>query len=125
MQEWGIRILLMVVAIGHLLPLAGVLGAEKLGTLYGVRLEDPSLEILMRHRAVLFGLLGAFLLYAVFQPGLRPLAFLAALVSILSFLCLAWSADHYNTALRKVVIGDVIAMAALAGAALLHYLKPG
>ena len=54
--------LLILVGIIHLLPVSGVLGVERLAVLYGITLEEPNLEILMRHRSVLFGLLGLFLL---------------------------------------------------------------
>jgi hypothetical protein len=52
--------MLTVVGIIHQLPLTGVLSVSRLQVLYGVTITDPNLEILMRHRAVLFGILGAF-----------------------------------------------------------------
>jgi hypothetical protein len=77
----AVAALLIVAAIIHLLPLAGVLGAERFPALYGVSVTDPNLQILLRHRALLFGLLGLFLLYAAFQPAVQPLALVAGLVS--------------------------------------------
>ncbi|MDG9922512.1 MULTISPECIES: phosphopantetheine adenylyltransferase [unclassified Pseudomonas] len=115
-----IALLLLVAGIIHLLPLAGVLGGERLNTLYGLALDEPNLQILMRHRAVLFGLLGAFLLAAAFIPGLRTLALLGGLLSVISFLLLAWSAPLYNEALRRVVVADWVALACLLLALLLH-----
>ena len=67
--------MLIVVAIIHLLPLMGVLGGTRLNALYGIPLDEPNLAILMRHRAVLFGLLGAFFLYEAFRPALQPAEF--------------------------------------------------
>lgn len=61
--------MLFIVGVIHLLPLSGVLGAERLGLLYGLQFHEPNLAILMRHRAVLFGLLGAFFIAAAFQPS--------------------------------------------------------
>ena len=104
---------LIVVAIIHLLPLAGVLGGERLGALYGIRLDEPNLAILMRHRAVLFGMLGVFLLYAAFRPAFQLVALVAGFVSVLSFLCLAWSVGGYNAQVGRVVIADVVALAFL------------
>ena len=49
---------LVLVGLIHLLPLSGVLSADQLASLYGLSFSEPNLAILMRHRAVLFGLLG-------------------------------------------------------------------
>lgn len=108
-----IAALLILAGIIHLLPLAGVLGAERLATLYGLPFQEPNLLLLMRSRAVLFGLLGALLVYAALRPALQPLALFGGLVSVLSFLSLAWSSPGYNAALRRVVIADWLALAAL------------
>jgi hypothetical protein len=70
---------LIVAGLIHLLPLPGVLGSERLTTLYGLSFSESNLAILMRHRAVLFGLLGVVLIVAAFRPMLRTLAFLAGL----------------------------------------------
>ncbi len=62
--------LLIVVGVIHLLPLVGVIGPEKLSALYGIQIADPNLAILMRHRAILFGLFGIFMCYAAFPTFL-------------------------------------------------------
>ena len=104
-----IAVMLGIVGVIHLLPLAGVLGAERLTTLYGIAFTEPNLVILMRHRAVLFCLLGGYLLYAAFQPAHQRIALLAAWISVGSFLFFAWQAGGYNAAIAKVVWVDVIA----------------
>jgi len=104
---------LILAGIIHLLPLPGLLGAAKLTALYGLDLSEPNLSILMRHRAVLFGLLGSFLVYAAFKPSLQPLAFVAAFVSVVSFLLLAWSSGGYNTQVGRVVTADLVALVVL------------
>lgn len=105
--------MLVVVAIIHLLPLSGVSGSERLAALYGLSFGEPNLAILMRHRAVLFGLLGAFFLLAAFRPGLQGIAFAGGFASVLSFLYLAWSTGSYNSQIARVVAADVIALACL------------
>jgi len=115
--------LLVLVGIIHLLPASGMLGAERLNLLYGVSLGDSNLVILMRHRAVLFGLLGLFMIYAAFKPSLQPLAFLAGFVSVVSFMAIAWSVGGYNEAIRKVVIADVVAVIALFIAVILYTVR--
>lgn len=105
---------LLIVAVIHLLPLVGVLGAPRLTALYGISFDDANLAILMRHRAVLFGLLGTFLAFAAFRPTVQPLAFLAGFASVLSFLYLAWSVGGYNAQMGRVFIADVVALVCLA-----------
>ena len=117
---------LLVVGVIHLLPLAGVLGAERVAALYNVSIQDPNLAILMRHRAVLFGLLGGFLVAAAFLPALQTAAFIAGFVSVVSFLALAWSTAGYNAAIGRVVAADLVALACLvAGAAAAWWARSG
>ena len=108
-----IAVMLGSVGVIHLLALAGVLGADRLSILYGLRFDEPNLIILMRHRAVLFGLLGAYLLFAAFQPAHQRIALIAAWFSVASFLSLALAADSYNAAIARVFWMDVIAAACL------------
>ena len=108
-----ISVLLVVVGVIHLLPVTGVLGAERLVVLYDTSIPDPNLEVLMRHRAVLFGLLGGFLIAAAFLPAAQPAAIGAGLVSVVSFLLLARPTDAINEALMRVVIADWVALACL------------
>ncbi len=115
--------MLVVVAIIHLLPVSGVLGGARLAGLYGIAVDDPNLAILMRHRAVLFGLLGLFILYAAFRPELQVLAFVAGFVSVLSFIYLAWATGGYNPQIGRVFSADVVALVCLTiGAAAYAYL---
>jgi hypothetical protein len=108
-----VTVTLVVVAVIHLLPLSGVLSAERLTALYGISFNEPNLEIVMRHRAVLFGLLGVFLLHAAFQPSIQLLAFIAAFASVISFLCLAWSVGNYNAQVGRVFTADIVALSCL------------
>lgn len=112
--------MLVVVAIIHLMPLSGVLSSERLGALYGLPFDEPNLAILMRHRAVLFGLLGAFLLVAAFRPSLQTLAFVAGFVSVGSFLWLARSVGGYNAEIARIVTADVVALVCLVVGAAAH-----
>ncbi len=112
-MRYLISAMLVVVAIIHLLPLSGVLGGERLSALYGLAFTDANLSILMRHRAVLFGLLGLFLLYAAFQPAYQIAAFIAGFISVVSFLWLAWSTGGYNAQIARVFTADIVAFICL------------
>lgn len=105
--------MLLVAGVIHLLPLSGVLGGERLAALYGLPFSEPDLEILMRHRAVLFGLLGAFLVLAAFKPAFQTIAYLGGFISVVSFLFIAWSVGGYNQQVARVFIVDVVALVCL------------
>ena len=125
MPEKVITVLLIVVAVIHIIPLSGFAGVARLESLYGVPVSGSNMEILMRHRAVLFGILGVFFAYAAFTPSLQPLAFIAAFVTLASFFYLAFSVGEYNAAIRKIVIGDIVAALSLLGAVIIYYTKSG
>jgi hypothetical protein len=77
----------------------------------------------MRHRAVLFGLLGAFFIYAAFEQAFQPIAFVAGFVSVLSFMGIARQVGSYNTAVRRVFLADVVALISLSVAVVLYCLR--
>lgn len=112
-MKYLINSMLGIVGIIHLLPLSGVLGSAQLFSLYQVELNDPNLVILMRHRAVLFGILGAFIIYAVYKPTLHIPAIIGGLVSVISFLVLSMSEPEYNASVLKIIYADVVAFGCL------------
>ncbi len=124
MRSKAITLSLLVVAVIHLLPVLGFLGGDQLAALYGIEVNDSNLEILLRHRAMLFGILGVFIGFSAFRPALQPIAFWAAFVSIVSFFYVAFSADSFNDAIRRVVVADVVALLALALAVVLYSRGP-
>jgi len=116
--KWIVPSMLVLVALIHLLPVVGVLGVSKMEGAYGVSIEGPDLAVLMRHRALMFGVLGGFMLVAVFVPALQPWALLLALLSAGGFTVLAWSTPGHNASLARVAMVDVAAVVfALAGLA--------
>jgi len=99
-------LVLLVVALIHLAPGVGVLSSARLRQLYGVAPQDPTLLLLMRHRAVLFAILGAGFFAAAFQPGLHGPALLAAAAALGSFLTLAGRGTTRTAHIRRLVAID-------------------
>ncbi|RXT46141.1 hypothetical protein B6S44_25205 [Bosea sp. Tri-44] len=104
---------LAIAGIINLLPTIGVAGVGWLRSLYGFEIANPDLEILLRHRALLFGIVGALLLAAALRPGLRDVAVLVAGASMASFIVIALLVGGYGPAIRKVVIADIVGLLAL------------
>lgn len=117
-----VTVSLVIVGIIHVLPLVGVLGAERLATLYGIQINDPNLEILMRHRAVLFGILGVTFLYAAFRPKFQLFALIAGFVSVNSFLWLVQVSGNFNEQVQGVFFADVVALVSLIVGAIAWYM---
>jgi hypothetical protein len=119
-MKHAISLILVLVGLINAFPLIGALGAETLASLYGLAIDDPSLLVLMRHRAVLLGLVGGYLIVAAFRPALRPSALVLGFASMLSFIALAYSVGGINAAVQRVALIDVVACVLLVGATVLH-----
>jgi len=114
---------LLIAGLIHLLPSIGALSTSRLEMLYGIAVAEPNLEVLMRHRAFLFGILGVFFVVAAFTPALRGAAFAVGLASVSSFVFLAWSISGYNVQLSRVVTADILAFALLLSGSAMHVLR--
>jgi hypothetical protein len=120
-MERVISVLFILAGLINLYPIIGVSGSNTLTSLYGIAFQEPNLLILMRHRAILLGLIGLFLIVAAFEPDLQSPAFSIGLVSMLSFVVIALMEGGFNSKLNTVVVADVIASILLAAAALLRW----
>jgi hypothetical protein len=109
-------LLFLAAALINLAPMIGVTSAARLEAAYEVTLGDPNLVILMRHRALLFGAVGAALVVAAFHAPFRNFATGVGLVSMLSFVVIALLVGEYNERLRRVAMLDVLGSVLLVGA---------
>ena len=116
-------ILLLIVGIINFLPVLGVVSADRLAHAYGIDLFGNDLVILLRHRAILFGVLGGFIIYSVFVPAYQPPAMVMAAVAMVGYVVLMHSVGNYNQELYRVMLVDYLGIACLAAAAALRFLR--
>ncbi len=113
----------------NFLPTIGVLGSHELQSLYGVSITDPNEVLMMRHRAVLFGVVGGMLGGAVMWKRWRPLSSVVGLSSMASYVLLVASQSLsgneglslYNDKIRRVFWIDVVGVVWLGCAAVLSW----
>lgn len=108
------KILYVAAGLINIIPVTGVLGAARLEALYGQSFVGADLVLLMRHRAVFFGLLGVLLIAAAFQSQLRSLAAVAGLVSMGSYMLLALPLGEHGAAVQRVFWADLVGIVLLA-----------
>lgn len=113
--------LLVAAGLINFAPVVGVFSGVRIEGMYGIDLDDPALEILLRHRAVLFGLVGGFMIYAAFRQTLHLIAIIGGLVSMAAFLALYYAAADQPPALLSIAYADIVGVVLL-GVALALYL---
>ena len=118
-----ISILLLVVGVINFLPVIGVLSAAKLSSAYSVDLEGNDIIILMRHRALLFGNVGGFVLFSVFKPAYQSVAMVIAAISMVGFLYFVWVVGECNDSISRIAMSDLIGIACLVLVSVLKYIS--
>lgn len=100
-------------ALIHALPVVGALGPTQVAKMYDVTVDGPDLTVLLVHRAVLFGLLAAALVLAIFYEDARLYVIGGVLVSDIAFLAIVARHRGINASMRRVVRADVVSVALL------------
>lgn len=116
--------LFLIAGLVNFLPVIGVLGEARLESLYGIDVAGDDLLLLMRHRAVLFGILGGFMMLAAFRAHWRTTATAAGLISMVSYLILALPLASHGAPIQKVFWMDVVAVVLLLAGFLLSRRLP-
>ena len=115
-----VKAVLILVGLVNLAPIVGVLSQSHLFRLYGVAIENQDLLLMMRHRAVLLGLVGATMVAAAWLPGLRTAACMLGLVSMISFVVLVLGSGGVSAPLLKIAVIDGLAIVVLVLALAAH-----
>ncbi len=109
-MESFFRITLVISAIINLLPFVLAFFPKKIGKSYGIELPNINYELLMRHRAVLFGIVGGFLLFSGITGKYYHTSTTFGLISMLSFMILYLSIKgEFSLELKKVFLIDCFA----------------
>jgi hypothetical protein len=124
-MEWIMRFTLISVGLVNVFPVIAAFNPNLLNSLYGVDVSDPNLLILLQHRAVLFGIMGGFMIMAAFDSALHNAAFVMGMVSMLAYVVIAWIIRDYNAAIQRVIMIDLVASAVLLGVYVLHRFNRG
>lgn len=107
------RIVLILIALLNLAPSIVAFNPALTERFYGFAIDGSGLELTMRHRAVLLGMVGVAFAFAAFRSEWWPPALALGLVSKLSFLVLFALTRPHLPALSRVALSDLIALGAL------------
>lgn len=119
MNEIVTKIGLSIAGLINLLPVMGFMSNTRLTALYGIEVEAADLSLLLRHRAVMLGVIGSLLIVCAWRKNLRVAATTSAMVSMLSYIALAFSVGVVNEQLLRVVWVDIGAVVVLLGVIML------
>jgi hypothetical protein len=95
------RISLLLAGIINLIPFSLAFFPNKINASYGIDVTNINLELLVRHRAVLFSIVGGLMLFSAFTKRYYDLSVVFGSISMLSFVILYFSIGNINSELKK------------------------
>lgn len=124
-MELIFRITLFIAGLINLLPSLLAFFPEKIANSYGINVPNANYELLLRHRAVLFGIIGGLLIYSAVAKKYYEIATTVGLISMISFIVLYFLIEKdISLELKKVMTIDIIATLILCFGLFLFLIKP-
>jgi hypothetical protein len=103
---------LFAVGLINFVPVVGLL-PNRVAQLYELEsVDNVNVDVMLRHRALLFGIVGALTVASVWKRHLRATGYIASLASMVGYVALA-AQNPVNAALAKVSRVDQFALALL------------
>lgn len=87
-MELIFRICLFISGMINFLPSILAFFPNKISESYGIQIPDQNFELLLRHRAILFGIIGGIMIYSAITKKYYSLAVVIGVISMVSFLFL-------------------------------------
>lgn len=103
------RITLFIAGLINLIPTILAFIPDKIAKSYGIEVPNVNYELVLRHRAVLLGLVGAFMIYSAFTKKYYEASTIMGFISMIAFIVLFYLIGNINPELKKVMIIDVVA----------------
>ena len=122
-METLFRITLFIAGAINMLPSVLTFFPEKISKSYGIELPDVNFELLLRHRAVLFGIVGSLMIYSAITKKSYLIATVVGLTSMISFILLYFLLNGVNTELGNVMRIDMAGVLVLMIGLLLYKFK--
>ena len=123
-METIFRITLFLSGLINLIPSLLAFLPHKISKSYGIDLVNGNYELLLRHRAILFGIIGGIMIYAGIVKKYYKIATTMGLISMISFILLFVLIDKdINSELKKVVVVDIAATVILCTGLVLFVVK--
>ena len=113
MLELTVSVVLVLVGLINFAPVVGMVSSSAIARAYGMDEPAGDLAVLLRHRAVLFGIVGGFIVLSAFMPTLQVAAVTMAYISMGSYVALVMAAGISNPKLVRIKNIDVVAIALL------------
>ncbi|NNE66389.1 MAG: phosphopantetheine adenylyltransferase [Pyrinomonadaceae bacterium] len=114
MNKKVISVLLVIVGFINFFPVIGIVSSDVLAGLYGIDAPAGDLLILLRHRALLFGLLGALIIVSAFRERLQSIAICSGFVAMIGFILISLTEPEKGEAITSVANIDIVATLLLA-----------
>lgn len=107
-METVFRVCLFIVGLINFMPSVLAILPNKISQSYGINIPNANYELLLRHRAVLFGIIGGLIIYSAISKKYYSLSVIVGLISMVSFLILFKLVDgNVNAELEKVMSIDI------------------
>lgn len=108
-MELIFRICLFIAGVINILPSILAFFPDKIATSYGITIPDQNYELLLRHRAVLFGIVGGIMIFSAISKKNYSMAVCIGLISMISFVILLNLVQgEINPELFKIMKIDII-----------------
>jgi len=118
------RICLFIAGVINFVPSLLAFLPDKISKSYGIEIPNVNYELLLRHRAVLFGIVGGLMIYSAISKKNYDQSVIIGLVSMVSFALLFFlSKGEINTELNKVLKADLVGIVILVIGYLLYKFK--
>ena len=108
-MELIFRITLFIAGVINLLPSVLAFLPDKISKSYGIEMPNENYELLLRHRAILFGIIGGLMIYSAVAKKHYEVSTFIGLISMVSFIVLFFLiGKDINSDLKKVMTIDIV-----------------